>query len=80
MKRLLAIVALALLAGCGDHPQVVDQCLRREIFQACLVSMQSRQTSTVTNGPSDIVSECASAATYQSYRIRRLVQESCRAN
>lgn len=78
---LILFAALA-LAGCGnggvsDLP-APDQCLRAKLFKECLAAVPKGPETTVYNDWAEVVDECASAATYQSYRRLSQISMECR--
>lgn len=74
-----AVLAFLLtMAGCSADPAEVDQCLRREIFQQCLVNAPRGPERTVTNDWDEVVARCESAAYYQSIRRTSQITKECR--
>jgi len=65
--------------GCGfmPDPQVIDQCVRREIMLQCLAAIPKGPASTVTNDWAEVVQECGSTAYYQSIRHKGQVKPEC---
>ena len=76
--RALCVVAALVLAGCEEPASLVDQCVRAQIFSACLDKAKSMQSHTVTNGPSDVVNECRAASTQMAWRRAELVKPECK--
>lgn len=64
------VVGSLLVAGCEgqfvDGEWVSDQGLRRQIFKECLQMLPKGPERTVYNDWAEVVSECESAAFYQS--------------
>lgn len=78
MKKLLIILAAVLLVGC-DVPESnsPNQCLRAELFNACM------KNSPVPQGPkfadwNEVVDSCASVAYRQSIRLTKHIPLECR--
>jgi hypothetical protein len=73
-------VAAVLLVGCDDAHKLasVDQCKRVELFQACLRLLPKGPDRTVYNDWDEVVSECESAAYYQSIRPYVAIKPECR--
>jgi hypothetical protein len=83
MRKLILLAALVLLVtGCtGPIDNTInDQCLRREIFQQCMVNVPKGPNSTVYNDWAEVVNECEDAAMYQSYRPTSQVAQACRSS
>ena len=79
MKKLIALIALLLLAGCDSTPATTcDQCLRARLFQECLERVPQGPPNTVYNDWSEVVDSCADAAYYQSLRAKESVLEGCK--
>lgn len=87
MKYALLLCAV-LLAGCEyktaqevkESRQTVDQCLRREVFNQCLVSVpKGPEVAGKYNDWDEVVSECATSAYRISIRLREQVKPECRA-
>jgi len=75
MRHLLPIAVLA-LAGCSDKPAFVkdwgvDQCLRVDLFQACMKSLPAGPKSTQYNDWDEVVGQCERTSHDQS--LRKLV-------
>lgn len=74
--RYTLLVIVLLLSACndketGDSFNVIDQCLRQSIFQACLKAVPTGPTHTVaSNDWDEVVEACESAAYYQSIQTR----------
>jgi hypothetical protein len=79
MRALIAAAMLAAITGCQVQPPspVVDQCMRREIFQECMQSLPAGPTSTRYNDWDEVVDSCESTAHYQSRRAREHVRPEC---
>lgn len=80
MKYTVLLLSL-LLAAC-DQPsrpdQVVDQCLRREIFQQCMAALPAGPQSTSTSNDWDeVVEACERASYHQAIRARAHVKPEC---
>ncbi|MGY6214945.1 hypothetical protein ACW73L_07270 [Methylolobus aquaticus] len=71
MKRLAIPLAVALTACDPSAYSEQDQCFRTEIFIRCLQS--------IPDAADDVVRECANAADFQSLRMRKHIDEDCRA-
>ena len=74
-KAMASILTLALLLiGCkvddSDYG-MPDQALRRQIFKECLAAIPKGPERTVYNDWAEVVSECESAAYYQSIKLDR---------
>lgn len=87
MSRIVLIVAALLLAGCDPDKErrespdatLVDQCLRAELFRACLSSVPRGPDTTKYNDWAEVVEECGAQAYRQALRARKHVEEKCRA-
>lgn len=81
MKRAASIAAVALLAGCGKPMEFAgpDQCLRAEIFQACMKALPQGPQQTKFNDWDEVVEACASTAYYQSVRLPEHIKPECKA-
>lgn len=81
MKRAAAIAAVALLAGCGNGSGLSgpDQCLRTQLFQACLKALPQGPQQTKFNDWDEVVKACESTAYYQSIRLPEHIKPECRA-
>lgn len=86
MKNFLIISAMLLcLIGCDalDAPeaQVYDQCIRAQLFQACLERLPSGPSSMVENGDwGEVVEACEDASRRQSLRPISQVKPECRSS
>lgn len=76
------LFAAALLAGCAEEigQPPVDQCMRREIFQQCLLNAPKGPNSIHnSNDMDEVIEACDSAAYYQARRkSNALIKEECR--
>ena len=81
MKRLYALLASVLLAGCTPElPKktwTYDQCLRAQIFQSCLRALPAGPASTKYNDWDEVVEQCEDAASMQSVRKAGTVKPEC---
>jgi hypothetical protein len=68
MKRILFLIVVLILTGCGQEKWERNQELRTEIFMACLKALPAGPVATMYNDWDEVVSECESAAYYQSLR------------
>lgn len=81
MRAAAIAAALLVLAGCEkiaeqqSHP---DQCLRRQLFEACLAKVPQGPQATHFNDWSEVVSECGSQAYYLSIRSVQQISKECR--
>jgi hypothetical protein len=75
--RLLFLTLLGLVAcdplGCDDG--LVDQCLRKQVFDKCMD--EAPKTGLVTNW-NKVISECGSQAYYQSIRRPSQIKPECK--
>lgn len=83
IKYLHYLILYALLVcGCGAgqplETSTVDQCLRSKLFKECLSLVPTGPETVVSNDWAEVVGECASAATYQSYRKPSQIAQECR--
>lgn len=85
--KLAALVCAVSLAGCDDHQQVIakrteayDQCVRAELFQACLAAVPAGPQATKYNDWDELVSECGEQARVMSFRPIKAIKEGCRAD
>lgn len=74
--RLLLAIALLALAGCEQRPAYVqdwgvNQCLRVELFQACMKSLPAGPKSTQYNDWDEVVAQCERTSYAQA--LRKLV-------
>ena len=77
------LVSAFLLSGCNQEPNNgPDQCLRQEIFKQCLANIPKGPTHLTAAGNDwdEVVSQCDSAAYYQSMRIKSTIKPECRAS
>lgn len=74
-------LALALLAGCVPKTPpktwTYDQCVRADLFQACLRAVPAGPTATKYNDWDEVVEQCADAAGAQSVRKAGTVKPEC---
>ncbi len=86
MKKPLRVAALMAgaslftvgLGGCADpDPQLVDQCMRREIFQQCMKALPAGPKATRYNDWGEVVSKCEDVAYYQSLRRKSWIKPEC---
>ena len=83
--KLAAVVCAIALAGCSngvvpERTHAYDQCLRVELFQACLKALPAGPQGTKYNDWNEVVSECGTQAQYQSVRPVTAIKEGCRAD
>lgn len=80
MRATAVLAAAVALAAC--KPMVPasqpDQCLRAQIFMACLKALPAGPASTRYNDWDEVVSACESAAHYQSNRPTETIKPECR--
>jgi hypothetical protein len=77
MKAIGLILLAVLVCGCDGPSTVVDQCLRREIFESCLAKAPAGPTAAHYNDWSEVISECSSTAYYTAQRKRVLIKPEC---
>lgn len=78
-KLVVAFSFAAMLAGCTPREEhIIDQCMRRQIFFACLNALPKGPDSTKYNDWDDVVGECGTQAAMQSYRLESQVKMECR--
>lgn len=78
-----ALLSLAfVLSGCNETNNGPDQCLRQEIFKQCVANIPKGPTHLTASGNDwdEVISQCESAAYYQSMRIKSIIKPECRAN
>jgi hypothetical protein len=77
----LLIAALVLIAGCGEIAQpsvATDQCLRREVFFACMQALpKGPERIAASNDWDEVVDSCGSQAYYQSRRAPAQIKAEC---
>jgi hypothetical protein len=83
MRKLLITTIAILIGGCGDadkqkHTTDPDQCLRADLFQACLKALPAGPNQTKYNDWDEVVGACAQAAYYQSLRRTEHIKLECR--
>lgn len=80
MRRTLigaaSLLTAMLAGGCADTTGP-DQCLRREIFQQCMKALPAGPQATKYNDWDEVVSQCESAAYYQSLRKKAHIKAEC---
>lgn len=80
MKILFILSACLLLIACDSNSkQVIDQCMRREIFAQCMKLLPKGPVTTRANDWDEVVHECDNAAYGQSARKALFVKPECRA-
>lgn len=74
------IIFLALFVSGCELPEdpAVDQRKRQALFDKCLANIPKGPSSVVNNDWDEVVSECSSAAYYQSLRIKSQIPLECR--
>lgn len=80
MRRTLigaASLLTAVLAGGCTEIAGPDQCLRREIFQQCMKALPAGPQATKYNDWDEVVSQCESAAYYQSLKKKTQITAEC---
>lgn len=83
MKKLI-LLSVLLLAACSqdDKPfidqRVVNQCLRRELFNECMKMLPAGPVATKYNDWDEVVAECGSQAYYMSHRKESTIPQGCR--
>lgn len=80
MKKIIALLAALSLSGCMEvpPPPVADQCLRAQLFQACMKSLPAGPVSTQYNDWDEVVDSCSNTAYYQSLRRAESIKPECR--
>jgi hypothetical protein len=83
MRKLLMTIIALVLGGCGDaaiqkHTTGPDQCLRADLFQACLKALPAGPNQTKYNDWDEVVEACSQAAYYQSLRRTEHIKQECR--
>lgn len=85
MNARLPLLAVALaLSACGDGKPYVpstqpDQCLRPELFRACLSALPAGPQATQYNDWDEVVEKCEQSSYYQSMRRIETINPECRA-
>jgi hypothetical protein len=77
MKYLLLVI---FLTGCNDEKTTVnDQCLRNELFVACMKNVPAGATHITAAGNDwdEVVRECGTQAYYGSMRKSQFVEPKC---
>ena len=78
ITKFIGLLVMALV-GCEHREEpVIDQCMRREIFFACLSALPKGPERTKYNDWEDVVDSCEHAAVRQSYRLESQVKPECR--
>lgn len=79
MKMLVSLLVVVLLAGCsaGPNSQVVDQCIRQQLFQQCMSELPAGPVVTHYNDWDDVVNACNTTAYNMSLRLNSQVQPAC---
>ena len=85
--KLAALALVAALVGCDTRKQEVaqrteayDQCVRAELFQACLATVPAGPQAAKYNDWDEVVSECGTQARTMSVRPVKAIKEGCRAD
>lgn len=81
MKKIIIFISVVLLFGCekiAENRMESDQCLRATLFKECLSLVPAGPQSTQYNDWSEVISECADAAYYQSLRTKSQIKKECR--
>lgn len=79
MKAAILVITIASLLGCGPvEPQGPDQCMRRELFQACMKSLPAGPVATQYNDWAEVVDECDGTSYRQSIRKESQIKLECR--
>lgn len=78
--KLAAFALVAALAGCDTRTEAYDQCIRAELFQACLAAVPAGPQATKYNDWDEVVSECGTQARTMSVRPVKAIKEGCRAD
>ena len=80
---LALILSAGLVAGCDGtrtEQPILDQCMRQELFETCMASLPAGPNETVYNDWAEVVDECHSVATYNSYRMKANIKPECKAS
>lgn len=80
--RIIILVALLALVACTQNresEQALDQCMRVQLFQACLKLLPAGPTTVHYNDWDEVVEACGAQAARASYRIRSQIKLECRA-
>lgn len=80
MRAMKAIAIAVVLAGCDARIQTstTDQCMRAELFQACMRSLPAGPASTKYNDWDEVVDSCSTTAYFQAQRRTEHVKPECR--
>ena len=75
----LLLAALASLTACTPEPasQTLDQCLRLEIFKACMAALPTGPAATKYSDWDEVVHECGYQATNMAWRPAAAVTPAC---
>lgn len=76
-RALILMPLVLLIGGCAEQSSN-DQCLRAELFQACMRSLPAGPTSTRYNDWDEVVSQCESVAYLQSKRLVSQIKPECK--
>ncbi len=79
----LLLSALSLSACSAESPSLVstttvDQCLRTELFKACMSALPAGPVSTQYSDWDEVVDSCGSQAYYQALRQTATIKPECR--
>lgn len=80
--RVALVLAAVLLTACNPVPvatSIPDQCVRQQLFQACMKALPAGPVATHYNDWSEVVEACESSAYYQSFRLTSTIKPECRA-
>ncbi len=75
-----AFLSAVLLLACQDvsDPSIADQCLRSQLFEACMKDLPAGPQKTHYNDWDDVVDSCETSAYYRSLRRESQVKPGCR--
>lgn len=80
MKKLLIILTAAFLVGCEGPPDnSPNQCIRAELFNACMKGLPVGPQATKYNDWDEVVDSCATVSYRQSIRLTKNIPMECRA-
>lgn len=77
--KLVPLFLVAGVAGCeppSPRP-TIDQCLRAQLFRACLASVPLGPQTTVHNDWAEVIQQCERTTHMQSYRLPQFVKPEC---